>query len=183
MAMVRAAEVAGVVLNLAYTYLYLQGQLPLAYVFAALGAVGLGWACWHRKLQAETGLHGFYLLMAGYGAWLSADSDWQVAMHGWLPHALAVGVGTVAWAALIPWLKQRGSSMPTLDAFTTVFSVIGTWWMIQGDPVNWIYWMVSDTVSIYLYAKRGMPWGALLFLIYGLMAVDGWFEGISWFSG
>ena len=44
MAMVRAAEVAGVVLNLAYTYLYLQGQLPLAYVFAALGGcrIGLG---------------------------------------------------------------------------------------------------------------------------------------------
>ena len=183
MAMVRAAEVAGVVLNLAYTYLYLQGQIPLAYVFAALGAVGLGWACWHRKLQAETGLHGFYLLMAGYGAWLSVDSDWQVTMHGWFPHAVAVGAGTVAWAALIPWLKQRGSSMPSLDAFTTVFSVIGTWWMIQGDPVNWIYWMVIDTVSIYLYAKRGMPWGALLFSIYGLMAVDGWFDEISWFSG
>jgi hypothetical protein len=43
--------------------------------------------------------------------------------------------------------------------------------------------MVIDAVSIYLYAKRGMPWGALLFSIYGLMAVDGWFEGISWFSG
>ena len=37
--MVRAAEVAGVVLNLAYTYLYLQGQLPLAYLFAALGVL------------------------------------------------------------------------------------------------------------------------------------------------
>ena len=54
--------------------------------------------------------------------------------------------------------------------------------MIQGDPANWLYWMVIDAVSIYLYAKRGMPWGALLFLVYTLMAVDGWFEGISWFT-
>ena len=67
--MVRAAEIAGVALNLAYTYLYLRGQLPIAYLFAALGAMALGWTCWHRQLQAETGLHGFYLFMAGYGAW------------------------------------------------------------------------------------------------------------------
>ena len=35
---------AGVGLNLAYTYLYLQGALPLAYAFAATGAVALGYA-------------------------------------------------------------------------------------------------------------------------------------------
>ena len=45
MAMVRWAEVAGVVLNLAYTWLYLNGTVPLAYLFAGLGAVALGWAC------------------------------------------------------------------------------------------------------------------------------------------
>ena len=105
-----------------------------------------------------------------------------VTVHGWVPHVVAVGTGAIAWAALTPWLAKRGSSMPTLDAFTTVFSILGTWWMIQGDPVNWIYWMVIDAVSIYLYAKRGMPWGALLFFLYGLMAADGWFERISWFS-
>ena len=53
--------------------------------------MALGWTCWHRQLQAETGLHGFYLFMAGYGAWLSADSEWQVTVHGWVPHVVAVG--------------------------------------------------------------------------------------------
>ena len=52
--MVRAAEWLGVALNLAYTYLYLQGTLPLAYVFAAAGGLAMGWACWHHRLQAET---------------------------------------------------------------------------------------------------------------------------------
>ena len=41
--MVRAAEVLGVLLNVAYTWLYLNGTLPLAYLFAALGhGNGLG---------------------------------------------------------------------------------------------------------------------------------------------
>jgi nicotinamide mononucleotide transporter len=183
MALVRAAELAGVGLNLAYTYLYLQGALPLAYAFAATGAVALGYACWQRNLQAETALHVFYLAMAGYGTWLAGSSTWSSDMHSGMTHLLAVVLSGAAWWIAVPWLTKRGSSMPHLDAFTTVFSVAGTWWMIHGDPVNWIYWMVIDAVSIYLYAKRGMPWGALLFAIYGLMAVDGWFEGISWFTG
>jgi len=183
MALVRAAEMAGVGLNLAYTYLYLQGALPLAYAFAATGAVALGYACWQRNLQAETALHVFYLAMAGYGTWLAGSSTWSSDMHSGMTHLLAVVLSGAAWWIAVPWLTKRGSSMPHLDAFTTVFSVAGTWWMIHGDPVNWIYWMVIDAVSIYLYAKRGMPWGALLFAIYGFMAVDGWFEGISWFTG
>ncbi len=180
--MVRAAEVLGVLLNIAYTWLYLNGTLPLAYLFAALGAVGLGWACWRRNLQAETLLHLFYLAMAGYGAWLFGTSEWVVETHGWAPHLLSLAAGAAAWWLAVPWLTRRGSSMPQLDAFTTVFSVVGTWWMIQGDPTNWLYWMVIDVVSIYLYAKRGMPWGALLFALYTLLAVDGWFEEISWFT-
>jgi nicotinamide mononucleotide transporter len=183
LAVVRASEAAGVGLNLAYTYFYLQGDVPFAYLFAALGAGALGFACWHRNLQAETALHAFYFAMAGYGAWLSGQTDWHVSTQGWASHFMALALGALAWWRAVPWLENRGSSMPRLDAFTTVFSVVGTWWMIQGDPVNWIYWMVIDTVSIYLYAKRGMLWGALLFAIYGLMAVDGWFEGISWFTG
>jgi nicotinamide mononucleotide transporter len=181
--MVRVAEVVGVVLNLAYTFLYLQGRLPFAYLFAATGAVALGWACWNRNLHAETGLHGFYLLMAGYGAWIAHETDWALHFHPWQSHAAAVVGGALAWWGVVPWLERRGSTLPRLDAFTTVFSVVGTWWMIQGDPANWIYWMVVDAASIYLYAKRGMPWGALLFAIYLLMAADGWFEEISWFTG
>ena len=184
MAMVRLAEVLGVILNLAYTWLYLNGTLPLAYLFAGVGAVGMAWACWKRNLLAETGCcMPSISAMAGYGAWLFGRKRLVSGRaHGWGPHLLSLAVGALAWWRAVPWLQSRGSSMPQLDAFTTVFSVVGTWWMIQGDPANWLYWMVIDAVSIYLYAKRGMPWGALLFLVYTLMAVDGWFEGISWFT-
>ena len=180
--MVKAAEISGVAFNLAYTFLYLQGSLPLAYAFAAGGAVALGFACWKRNLQAETTLHAFYLAMAGYGAWLAKTSDWSMDLHGWMLHLVVLTLGGAMWWLIIPWLKRRGSSMPVLDSFTTVFSIIATWWMIQGDTSNWLYWMVIDTISIYLYAKRGMPWGAFLFAVYGLMAIDGWFDEISWFT-
>ena len=180
--MVRAFEISGVALNLAYTFIYLQGNLPLAYAFAATGALALGFACWKNNLQAETALHAFYLAMAGYGAWLADTSSWSKGIHGWKLHLVVLILGAVVWRQMIPWLKRRGSSMPILDSFTTVFSIVATWLMIHGDPSNWLYWMVIDTMSIYLYAKRGMPWGAFLFAIYSLMAIDGWFDEITWFT-
>ena len=182
MAMVRLSEGIGVAFNLAYTWLYLNGILPLGYAFAGLGAVALGGACWQRNLQAETALHGFYLVMAGVGAWLVGQGDWSPQHHGLGAHILGLALGVVCWGLAVPFLKGRGSSMPILDAFTTVFSVVGTWWMIQGDPANWLYWIIIDVVSIFLYAKRGMPWGAFLFAVYTLLAVDGWFDGVAWFT-
>ena len=182
MAMVREAEILGVVLNLTYTWCYLNGTLPLGYAFAGFGALALGWACWRRNLHAETILHGFYFLMAGYGAWLVEQDAWSMSQGSMRVHLLAVICGAAGWGLMVPWLKKRGSSLPVVDAFTTVYSLIGTWWMIQGDPINWIYWIVIDVVSVFLYAKRGMPWGALLFAVYTLLALDGWFEDISWFT-
>ena len=158
--MVKAAEISGVAFNLAYTFLYLQGSLPLAYAFAAGGAVALGFACWKHNLQAETTLHAFYLAMAGYGAWLAKTSDWSMDLHGWMLHLVVLTLGGAMRVASHTLAQASRSSMPVLDSFTTVFSIIATWWMIQGDTSNWLYWMVIDTISIYLYAKKRNALGA-----------------------
>lgn len=175
----RALEIVGVATNLMYTWMYLQGQLPEAYIFAAIGAVALAGACWHRNLMAESWLHGFYLAMAGYGAWLASGDLAGPTANPWWQHALGVALGALAWVALVPVLERRNSSMPRLDAFTTVFSVVATWWMVQWDPINWLHWVVIDAVSIFLYMKRGMPWGALLFAVYTALAVHGWVDAMS----
>ena len=61
-----------------------------------------------------------------------------------------------------------------LDAFTTVFSVIITFMVIQKKLENWLYWLVVDSVYVYLYASRGGYLFALLFLVYLVIVVMGW---------
>jgi nicotinamide mononucleotide transporter len=53
--------------------------------------------------------------------------------------------------------------------------------MINLVHENWLYWIVIDTVSIYLYAKRGLKLGSVLFALYLLLALDGYFEAIQIF--
>jgi len=42
---------------------------------------------------------------------------------------------------------------------------------------NWIYWLVIDSVSIYLYVDRQLYVTALLFAVYIIIIGFGW---ISW---
>ena len=99
--MVRAAEVVGVAANLLYTWMYLKGMVPEAYLGAALGSVALMWACSKRGLLAESGLHLFYLLMAGFGAWVATS---------WTPWGSVSGgghAGASPWGAwpVVPWCQ------------------------------------------------------------------------------
>ncbi len=60
-----------------------------------------------------------------------------------------------------------------LDSFVTVFSVIATVLLVWRKIDNWIYWIVIDTVSIYLFASRGGYLFAILFVIYIAVSIIG----------
>jgi nicotinamide mononucleotide transporter len=44
---------------------------------------------------------------------------------------------------------------------------------------NWLYWMVIDCVSIFLYASQGLAFIAILYCVYLLISISGYF---SWRS-
>jgi nicotinamide mononucleotide transporter len=174
-------EALAVLFSLLYTFLYLR-QSPWSYLFGGLGALLFVVLCYQRKIYAESVLQIFYIGFALYG-FLNIGAEWRVissdlTFH--IPYVLAgvVGVGAVGY-----FLQKRTSStLPYLDAFTTVFSIIATWIMVNYVHENWLYWIVIDTVSIWLYAKRKLYLGSALFVLYLLMAIDGYFEQIVWFQ-
>ena len=97
-------------------------------------------------------------------------------------HAIWLSTATLGTVLLGMFLKHStDAAMPYLDAFTTIFSLVATWLMINLVHDNWLYWIVIDTVSIYLYAKRGLKLGSVLFALYLLLALDGYFEAIQIF--
>ena len=173
----RTVEIAAVLLSLGYTWGYLKGWTPWCFFPAALGAAMLMVLCWRRKILAEAALQAFYVAMAGYGAHASAHpADWTPQQWPGAFHLLAIGLAGLATLLMAQWLKRNtDSALPLLDSFTTVFSLLATWLMVHNHHANWAYWIVIDTVAIYLYAKRGLPFGAALCAIYLAMAVMGWF--------
>lgn len=115
------------------------------------------------------------MAMAVYG-YLTMEGEWQSNVWNWQLHAkwIATGVlGTLISAFSL--LKFTDTKMPLEDSFTTVFSLIATWVMVNYVHENYLYWIVIDAVSVHLYWKRKLYFGAILFAIYTGMVTAGYF--------
>ena len=71
------------------------------------------------------------------------------------------------------------SVMPITDSFTTIFSLIATYMVVKKVLGNWLYWIVIDLVSVYLYFNRDLHLTSLLFIVYTIIAVFGYFSWVN----
>jgi nicotinamide mononucleotide transporter len=164
-------------LNLLYTIGYLQGHAT-SFLCAGIGSILFAWICWQRHLRAESALWLFYIGLAVYGYW-SVQETWPdpLPVASLQAHAISIAIGLASWIVVAHLLTRTDrSALPGLDAFTTVGSLIASYWMLQFVQANWLYWIVIDIVAIALYWKRGLYWGAALFCLYTLLAIEGWFD-------
>lgn len=171
-------EVAAVTLSVAYTWMYLKGYLPWGFIPAALGAGLFAYLCWNKKIYAESALQVFYIGLAGLGL-MGYGNEMKISGLFHLVLISGAVLGTITLGVILK--KTTDAMLPFLDAFTTVFSLVATWLMVNMIQENWLYWIVIDTISIYLYAKRGLKLSSALFFLYLLLAFDGYFEAISIF--
>lgn len=144
---------------------------------AAIISVGLYiYLCIKVQLYAETGLQVFYLAMAIYGWWewlhgKHKNNKRVIIMWPVKYHALNIAVSGVLTFVMGYLLKTYTSAQnPFVDAFTTVFALAATFMVARKVLETWIYWVIIDAVSIYLYASRELYLTSLLFVAYTIIA-------------
>lgn len=169
-----AAEVVAVLAAVAYLLLAIRRNI-WCWFFAALStAIYIGLFI-GAKLYMESVLNVFYLAMALYGwhAWRSGGNEGgELPVTTWpLPAHAAAVAGIAAAAALIGFLLDRYSdaAFPYADTATTVAAIWTTFLVARKVLENWWYWLVIDSVSIYLYWARDLQLTALLFVLYVLL--------------
>lgn len=167
-------ESFAVICGAAYTLLISYGNI-WCWLFAVLSSIAFIYLCFDKKLLAETGLHVFYLAMGiyGYFSW-GAEAEFNPHYLNFTQNLCIILFASVVTFLLGYTLKNKFSAaLPYLDAFTTVFSIVATFMMIKMLTENWIYWIVIDALSIYLYSKKGLKLSALLYLVYVVLAING----------
>ena len=136
--------------------------------------------CFSAQLYAETGLQIFYLFMAFYGYynWNNQKGSLQISEWNISTHLLIVFIGGLLTFLIgFYFATYTNAKMPIVDSFTTVFSVFATYMVTKKILGNWLYWIVIDLVSSYLYLSRSLEMTALLFMIYTIIAILGY---LSW---
>jgi nicotinamide mononucleotide transporter len=71
--------------------------------------------------------------------------------------------------------KYTNQANPYIDAFTTLYSLSATYMVTKKILGNWIYWIIIDLVSIYLYAQRDYNLTAVQYGLFTVLAVFGFF--------
>ena len=176
----RPWELLAVALSIAYVVL--AAREHIACWACALGATAIYTLLfWRVYLPMESALNAYYLVMALYGwqQWRRGAQSGPIKIHRWQARqhlaAAAVILLLTVFSALLLQRFLPSAALPWLDSFTTWASVVTTWMVARKVLENWLYWVVIDAVSIYLYLDRGMHLTALLFVAYVIIALVGWF--------
>jgi nicotinamide mononucleotide transporter len=151
-----------------------------AWFFAAVSSSIYVYLCFISDYFLETILQLFYLFMAFWGwyKWNQNKKEDQF-IRSWnlKQHLINISISlliTIVFAFFFDVFTRQ--ELPYLDAFTTVFSIGATFMVAQRVLENWIYWIVIDLVSIRLYAYKDLNLTALLFLIYTIVAIAGYYR-------
>jgi len=173
-------ESAAVFFSIIYVVLAAKQNI-WCWIFAAISVILYIYICINSKLFAETILQIFYLFMAAYGYynWNNAEKNsitqWSISKH-----LLIIFLGTIITFFIgFYFTTYTSAKMPIIDSFTTIFSIIATYMVTKKVLENWLYWIVIDLASIYLYLSRDLHLTSVLFLIYTVIAIFGYFLWIK----
>ena len=171
-------ESCAVVLALAYVVLAIY-QNRWCWVAAIISALIYILIFWQVQLYLEAALQGFYIGMAIYGwrAWGAGaeDPERPIETWPWRYHLLAC-ISLLALTLLLGTLMVRwtDAAAPYVDAATTVSALLATWLVAQKILENWLYWIVIDLASVWLYLSRDLSLTAALFSGYVVLAAFGY---------
>ena len=155
-------------------------------VFAwPLGIIGSGLYCWicaSNQLFLDAILQVFYVVFGIYGwvIWQTKNSDLPIRT---LPIKLHLFFGLFG-SLLVIFLGYLADSFTSqqstyVDGFIFVFSLIATYMTAQKILENWIYWIIIDTVALFLFYSKELYLTSGLYLLYMLLAV---FGCVAWYN-
>jgi len=177
-------EAIAVLLGIAYLLLAMREQISCWYAAFASTLIYL-FLFWDVNLVMESALQLYYLGMAIYGWWQwqhgSPDNE-KLQITRWQPRQHLLAVGTVILISAASGLLLQtysDAALPFLDSFTTWGAVLTTWMVARKILENWLYWIVIDSVSIFLYLDRELYLTAALFAAYVVIVIFGYREWLK----
>ena len=178
-------EAAAAIFAIAYLLLAIREKV-LCWLFAFISTAIYTVLFWDVSLLMDSALNVYYMAMAVYGwyQWTRGGSNGSEEPHtlavrsmSGQQHALVIiAITFLSLGSGYLLAEHSSAAWPYVDSFTTWASVITTYLVTRKYLQNWLYWIVIDMVSIPLYIDRGLNLTALLFIVYTIFAVIGYFS-------
>ena len=133
------------------------------------------------RLYADALLQCIYIVLLIYGWYKWTEKKQTVEFlpvridrKPALQTALIVIAGTITLAFFLQ--TKTNASYPWLDSALTCSSLAAQWMIARKMIENWIVWIIVDIVYLPLYIIKGLPLTALLYFVFLLMAIRGYYD-------
>lgn len=184
-------EYFGVLTGLLYLLLEIR-QHRAMWVVGFLTSLVYVFVFFFSKIYADMGLNIYYVAISIYGFWQwshqnkkrlaavipdQAPRPNEKILYRNLTLPLFTGIlfAIAAIYALLYYILHdfTDSPIPAGDAFTTAVGIVATWMLARRIIEHWIFWIIVNCVSVYLYYLRGLYPTMFLYICYALLAAVG----------
>ena len=172
-------EITAVVLAIFYLVLAVKQNI-LCWVCGIISSVLYFFIMSSAGLYMEAYLQIFYVFMGFYGwsQWKTKTSNTSnFVVNTWNKSQHLFATSMVLMLSIISATMLRfftDAALPFLDALVTWGAVVATYMVAKKLLENWIYWLVIDSISIFLFISRDLFPTAFLFGIYIIIIIYGY---------
>lgn len=173
-----AIEIVGLVLGLFYLYFEYHAS-TWVWLFSLLMPMVSMIVYFNAGLYADFSINIYYLLASVYGL-----AKWRGTKHRKgveISHIPVLMVLSATAVMLVIWLgiylvlyNFTNSTVPVMDALTTALSIVGTWMLARKYIEQWLVWIIVDIICVGLYIYKDIPFYAVLYAIYTVVAFFGY---------
>ncbi|MBS1234071.1 MAG: hypothetical protein H6R34_635, partial [Bacteroidetes bacterium] len=98
----------------------------------------------------------------------------RLKTRSWILTGSAIGLLFLIVGFVLKYTAN--AEMVWADALLTSGSIAATWLLMRKVLDHWLLWIGIDTLSGFVSLHKGLPFAAILFFIYTLLAIKGYFE-------
>ena len=166
-------EIVAAVLAILYLLLAI-GQRRSCWVAAFTSSALYVIVMFHARLYMESVLNAFYAAIAVYGwwQWSRRSNEANRGVQRWPIGRHVFGfLGVVACSLCSAYFLRRytPAAWPFVDSMVTWSSAFATYLVAVKVYENWHWWLVIDSVAIFVYFRRELYPTMLLFGVYLVM--------------
>jgi nicotinamide mononucleotide transporter len=154
-------------------------NFPIGIVMVSLYA----WIFWEAKLYSDMLLQVVFAFMQVQGWYLwskkgASTEEQSLAVRSMQPrHWMGTGVVQVVGTLGLGYVMSfTDASLPYLDAFAAVQSILAQWWLNKRYLENWILWIAVDELYLVIYSYKSLYYTTALYALFLGMAVAGYLE-------
>jgi nicotinamide mononucleotide transporter len=147
---------------------------------------------YRTSLYADMIQNVYYVVISIYGwiKWVYIDSSYNKETHQaevaemdrkTIKNLILIGICLyiivyVPVKFLPEVLNIKSASIPILDSLMTTLCFIATWMLTKCYIEQWILWILIDGAYIIIYFYKGLHLTGVLFILYTVMAVVGYYK-------